>query len=501
MGLDAEDVTMKSKTTEPSCKASRWSQDWALFSYGIIFILLLVGAIFGLGWYRGWNAPSGYTHNITITSQKRFLPEPYSDEVDLYSYIPGRNSSDSTGTWYYWKNKPSEVTQWTRLFVWLSYAGHQITAWAVLYLAQLKRIENQETKYTSDTTKYNWMFFALNVLFHILHLLQSHLTYDALAQDVTIVSSQCSVIMILVLVLLMEYTERGIFFGWPMLKHTDKVSTKLRLNYKPIHLVRKYHGYAFAWGAIYTFWYHPMENTYGHALGFIYTWLILLQGSLLHTNLHMNRWWRLLQESWLIVHGGLVAVQTGGPSLNGTSLWPMFTFGFLLMFAFSWIYILDFWSRIPGWVKAVPLLIYLAVTVASYSVISDKDGRNWVRMQEVIRIPSVFYLGFIFAWAVLYFFLWIERKVVKEQIDPSPFKQIVCLSVFMAIYSVFIGLSAAIQLNSIPLNMFIGMISFCFIFVFGAVLGCMMIKLSLPVKKVGNQKIAPMQGNTVSTHF
>ena len=88
-----------------------------------------------------------------------------------------------------------------------------------------------------------------------------------------------SVIMLLVLVVLIEYTERGLAFGWPTMEHKGKWSQRLRLNYAPIYLFRKYHGYAFAWGAIYTFWYHPMENTVGHTMGFLYTWMITLQGN------------------------------------------------------------------------------------------------------------------------------------------------------------------------------------------------------------------------------
>ena len=84
--------------------------------------------------------------------------------------------------------------------------------------------------------------------------------------------------MLICMVILMEYKDRGLVFGWPAAEHDGKISKKFRLNIRPMELVRRYHGYAFAWAAIYTFWYHPMENTIGHAVGFFYTWIILLQG-------------------------------------------------------------------------------------------------------------------------------------------------------------------------------------------------------------------------------
>ena len=35
---------------------------------------------------------------------------------------------------------------------------------------------------------------------------------------------------------------------------------------------------------------------------------------------------------WVILHGGIIASQTGGPALDGTLLWPMFGFGFAFVF-------------------------------------------------------------------------------------------------------------------------------------------------------------------------
>jgi len=42
---------------------------------------------------------------------------------------------------------------------------------------------------------------GITYLFHLLHLVQTHVTYDATAKDVVIQSSQASVIMMLVFVI------------------------------------------------------------------------------------------------------------------------------------------------------------------------------------------------------------------------------------------------------------------------------------------------------------
>ena len=86
-------------------------------------------------------------------------------------------------------------------------------------------------------------------------------------------SSQGSVIMMLVVVLLMEYKDRGILFNWPQ---DGQIG---RFPDAPMNYMRKYHGYAFSWAIIYTFWYHPMEPTWGHAMGFCLTALFMLQVS------------------------------------------------------------------------------------------------------------------------------------------------------------------------------------------------------------------------------
>ena len=48
---------------------------------------------------------------------------------------------------------------------------------------------------------YNWALIGTTYLFHLLHLVQTHTTYDATAKDVIIQSSQASVIMMLVFVI------------------------------------------------------------------------------------------------------------------------------------------------------------------------------------------------------------------------------------------------------------------------------------------------------------
>ncbi len=206
---------------------------------------------------------------------------------------------DEGPAWYLWK-LPTP-TFWTRATAWGFYLLHQFVIWGLIYRAQV-----QKARYTTTLHGFNVAALAANAFFVLLHFAQTHIWYDGLAQDTPIWSSQGSVIVMLVTILLMESKRRGLFFG-----------KKLSFLKASAEFWRKYHGYVFAWAIIYTFWFHPMVATSGHLIGFLYMFLLMLQGSLFLTRVHVNRWWTFAQEAMVLVHGTLVALAQG----NG--LWPM----------------------------------------------------------------------------------------------------------------------------------------------------------------------------------
>ncbi|GAA3467894.1 hypothetical protein [Nonomuraea roseola] len=220
---------------------------------------------------------------------------------------------DQGVSWYYWKLP--EPTVWSRLSAWAGYAAHQIAFWALIFYAQTR-----VGRYTAGLHPVNVVALAVNTGFVALHTLQTHLFYDGLAQDVSIFSSQGSVVLLLVAVLVMENRRRGLFLGRPA-----------PIGRQVVDFARRYHGYLFSWAAVYTFWYHPMEITSGHLVGFFYMFLLLLQGSLFLTRAHTDRRWTVTLELAVAVHGTLVALMSSGPG----GAWPMFLFGFLGVFVIT----------------------------------------------------------------------------------------------------------------------------------------------------------------------
>lgn len=288
---------------------------------------------------------------------------------------------DQGAAWYYWKLP--QPTFWSRASAWGLYLLHQVSIWGLIYYAQTR-----VKRYTTGLHPVNWAALGINAVFILLHFIQTHIWYDGLAQDVSIFSSQGSVIVLLVWVLLMENSRRGLFF-----------SKKMPISKQINRFARKYHGYFFAWAIIYTFWYHPTEATLGHLVGFFYMFLLLLQGSLFFTRIHINRWWTLTQEVLVGVHGALVAV------MQGNQLWPMFAFGFAGIFVITQMHGLGLSRRVRVSLAA----IYILLTLAVYNT------RGWMQLNEIVRIPLIEYLAVFILAGLFAGGLWIYGKVKGEQ--------------------------------------------------------------------------------------
>jgi hypothetical protein len=265
---------------------------------------------------------------------------------------------------------------------------HQVAVWWTIYYAQTR-----VKRYTSGLHPINRIALALNAGFMLLHFVQTHLFYDGLAQDVSIFSSQGSVIVLLVWVLLMENNRRGLFFG-----------QRAPIRDEIVRYARLYHGYFFSWAAVYTFWFHPMVNTPGHLIGFIYMFLLLLQGSLFLTRAHTNIWWTFTLEFTVLVHGTLVALMQAGPG----GFWPMFFFGFLGIFIITQMHGLG----LPRGVRWLLGAMYVGLAFQVYRV------RGWEKLNEVVRIPLIDYLAVFVLAGILAGILKLRRRLPRRAEAP-----------------------------------------------------------------------------------
>jgi hypothetical protein len=297
----------------------------------------------------------------------------FGDRLLAFYKLPDRG-----GDWYYWKL--AEPSWLTRLSAWGLYASHQLVLWGSIAYAQRKKLN-----YTSGLHRVNIFALAMNATFIVLHFAQTHLFYDGIAQDVSIGSSQGSVILLLVWVLLMENKRRGLFFG-----------KKVKFKDNIINFARTYHGYVFAWAIVYTFWFHPMEHTPGHLLGFLYMFFLMLQGSLFFTRVHINKWWMLVQEVMVFFHGAIVAY------IGYYEVWTMFAFGFAGMFIITQLHGL-------GLSRAIRFALVTLYIAAMLGVYSQKPIATW---NEPFRIPLIEYLSVFVLAGVIGAGLWVKRKLI-----------------------------------------------------------------------------------------
>ena len=121
-----------------------------------------------------------------------------------------------------------------------------------------------------------------------------------------------------------------------------------------------------------------MEGNWGLISGFIYMFLLFIQLSLFDTPIHRNGAWIVLLEVFVAVHGTLITVYKHNP------IWPMFLFGFLVMFVLTQIHTL----KIPAWTRWLTLGLFIAAVVLVYGLI-----RGFGQVYEVSFIPVALYGG------------------------------------------------------------------------------------------------------------
>lgn len=279
---------------------------------------------------------------------------------------------DSSGLFYEWQL--ANPTFWSRATAWLSFGIHNLLIWGTIWWAT----ERTDRKYTSTLKGVNVVALGINAFFIVLHYIQTTVFYDGIAQDLPSWTAQSAVIMMLFVIMMMENRRRGMFFG-----------KKLNFRKELYEWLKRYHGYAFSFAVIYTFWFHPMIPTWGHILGFLHVMLVMLQGSLMLTRIHLNRRWIFLNEIIVLPHAALIAIGQGG------DLVYMFLFGFMTIFIVTQMHGLG----LKSWVKYLFYAGFALSLLITYTIV-----RQPVDINEVIRIPVIDYLMiFLTYWGWLLF--------------------------------------------------------------------------------------------------
>lgn len=284
---------------------------------------------------------------------------------------------DSGAAWYYWKLPRPELL--ASISMWVLYLAHQITVWVLI-----AKLKNDPRPVAGRIGRYNLQLLIANAVFIALHLAQTALFYDALAQFVPVMSSQGSVIVMLVMMLILLNARRGLFFG-----------KRVYLPPLGVSVTQKVHGFYISWAVVYTFWYHPMEGTLGHLLGFLYLFLLMGQMSLARTSWHTRIGWLTFLEAFVAIHGAIVAIEAA----NG--MWPMFFFGFMMMFIVTQVFgILKNRIAIAGIIASYVALVLVTYSGALGQMFTGTPV-GWTDIHQITWIPVILY-GLVFALAWLF---------------------------------------------------------------------------------------------------
>lgn len=300
--------------------------------------------------------------------------------IDDFYANPALN--DTGGSYYFWKFLPEDKDTWARITAWGFFVLHFVT---VGYLLQKMKKDPKERG--KEYSKYNIALLLTNLIFILLHFIHTTIWYDALATDTPVWSSQGSVIVMLILILIMENRRRGLFFG-----------KKMPFPKESVRFVMKHHGIYIALATTFTFWFHPMEFLWAHTIGFLYMFLLFIQMSLARTKMHQNIYWTFALEVTVLVHGTVVAFTTDNAP------WAMFLFGFAAILVITQIY----GVRAPKWLIHTTQGIFVLLALITYSgLIGD---RTIADINEIFRIPVIDYvLVFVFVYAI-YLPIFIRKK-------------------------------------------------------------------------------------------
>lgn len=295
---------------------------------------------------------------------------------------------------YYWKLNVRDSL--TMSITWTFYGAHQLSVWLVIFWAHKNYREKKLD--TKKLLKYATMMIGILIGFTLLHLIQTHVWYDGLAQDVPILTSQGSVIIMLSILLVMQNPKRGLFFG---------IKEKKLMRPEVVKTMMTSHQVIFSWALVYTFWFHPMDSSPALLSGFFFMGLLFIQMVLAYTNLHVNKWWLLILESYVALHATIVAIAQW-LDFGSNQMWQMFLLGFLAMIIFTYIHGLG----LKNWVRWSIVIAYFVFLVFIYLPLPLGFGRDiaYFFRLEFLWIPIILFLIAFIAAALAHVYLIIKNK-------------------------------------------------------------------------------------------
>jgi hypothetical protein len=130
-----------------------------------------------------------------------------------------------------------------------------------------------------------------------------------------------------------------------------------------------------------------MEITGGHLLGFLYMFLLILQGSLFFTRMHVNPRWTIFSEVSVVLHGVIVAILAGEE-------WPRFFGGFLGMFVITQMHGLGL-SKTLRWIIGLLYIVAVALVYSYTQGIEHFYEAGLIPIAEIVFVAILSAIVFV----------------------------------------------------------------------------------------------------------
>jgi hypothetical protein len=287
---------------------------------------------------------------------------------------------------------PSAVTPW------LCYIPHQAGQWFILFKAKQAKKRGELQWTDSDVwNPYAWAMFQWNLFFVFVHVLQTQYFYDGLAATFPEISTLFAGVSSILVAFVFEVRRRGFAFTWTPSAWRESL-------FELADIFKQYHGYLACFGITLTFWYHTMESTFAHLTGFIHIFLLLWQSSLIYQKSHRNRYWTLLLEMWILLHGSVVAYYQG--ILEG-GLHLMFLTSFTFLFIMGPMWGIPFIKRFTDEdpkrknFRVILLLIPTLITFSIWCVYKFNAIGKLYLTPMFLALPGLYY-GFL-GWYFMFY--------------------------------------------------------------------------------------------------
>ena len=135
------------------------------------------------------------------------------------------------------------------------------------------------------------------------------------------------------------------------------------------------------------------------------------------------------------------------------------------------MFTLPVWKSLPKWSRVLPIITYLIIAITTFHFVKDTQGRRYVRLADIIRIPGIMYFLFGFGWLVLTGLGKLSQLITRNHCEPSSLSQkpsirnqMVILGSVLLTYIISTFISWYLEFIDLQINLIVLTVIYCMLF-------------------------------------